>query len=108
MPSLPTSLTGQVGTSINVKSNSVDANGNASNQATIWSTSDASVAIVQKMADNSGGATITCFAAGTATITATAGSASAVFNLTVVNITSGAATSMEVEVDEAFQPSKKP
>src|SRR6266568_2648141 len=105
--SLPTALTGNIHTCITVKSANIDANGNSPSSSPVtWSTSAASVAIVQSMADNSGGAVITCLTNGTATITATAGSATATFALTVITPSQGVATSIEVEADQSFQPAK--
>lgn len=93
---LRTALTGELYEQILVTSQSADAYGFASSSPTTWSSSNNGIATVQKTIDVPGGALIICQAVGTATITATAGSTSAVFNLTVVNTVAGVATSIEV------------
>jgi hypothetical protein len=78
-----TALTGNVGDSIFVRSQQVDAYGLASSTTVVWSTSAASVAIVQNVV-GSNNAVISCLTAGTATITATMGAVTATFALTVI------------------------
>lgn len=104
---LPTALTGQINTQIVVRANITDANGLPATSSVVWTTSNAVVAGVQNAIDISGGALITCFNVGTATITATAGSINAVFNLTVVNVTPGAAVGIDIGADFSLQPIKK-
>lgn len=103
---LPTALTGIVGTQLVVKSRTRDANGLPSTSPVIWTTSDPVVAIVQHRVDLIGSAVITCFSVGTATITATAGSATAEFDLTVIDPSPGAATDIEVAADHSYQQIK--
>jgi len=111
MSSLPTALTGNVNTQIYVQGKSVDAYGNSpSSNAVVWSSSNNTVAIVSNVVDNNGirtdNAFITCLTAGTATITATAGTSTAVFNLTVVNTVASSATDVEIFVDQNIQPNR--
>lgn len=105
--SLPTALTGSINDSILVVSQSVDAYGAASSQSTTWASSNNGIATVQSTVDIPNGALIICLAVGTAVITATAGSATATFNLTVVNPSAGVATSIEVNTSQMLQPVKK-
>lgn len=104
---LPTALTGIVGNQIVVKSQTKGANGLPSNTPVVWTTDNPTVAIVQNTVDIPGGALITCFAVGTATITATAGLVTADFDLTVIDPMAEPATSIEVQADVRFQPIKK-
>ena len=104
---LPTALTGRVNDQIIVKSNTKGANGLPSITPVVWTSSDTSVATVQNTLDIKGGALITCFSVGVATITATAGAVSADFDLTVIDPTQGAATSIDVGADDKFNVTKK-
>lgn len=98
-----TALTGIIGQTIFVKSFQTDAYGVTSNTPIVWSSSDASKAIVQNVYQTNN-AVIYCIAAGAATITATMGSVTSTF---VVTINSSSAASdgytLAVEADNAFQ-----
>jgi hypothetical protein len=98
-----TALTGIVDESLFVKALQKDAYGGVSNTAVVWTTSSASVATVSKQY-NSNDAVINCVTAGTATITATMGSASATFALTVYAAAANDGYFLTVESDKAFQP----
>lgn len=107
MASLPVALTGIVGNTIVVKSFQEDAYGVSSSTAVTWSTSAASVAIVSQMY-NSNNAVISCFTAGTATITATMGAVTATFALTVnASAAPAAGAKLIVESDQSYQPVNK-
>lgn len=102
-----TALSGVSGQTILVKSFQTDANGVQSNTPVVWSSSDATKAIVQGVY-NSNNAVINCIAAGTATITATMGVVTATFVLTIsASAAPGAGASLVVEADSAFQPVNK-
>lgn len=103
---LPTALTGILGQQLVVKSRTRDANGLPSTSPVTWITSDPSVATVQNTVDIIGGAVITCFSVGTATITAIAGSATAEFDLTVIDPNPGDATDIEIEADGSYQQNR--
>lgn len=105
--SLPTALTGIVGEQIVVKSQTTDGYGSPSTSTVVWSSTNTAVAIVQRTIDLAGGALITCLTAGTATITATAGVATADFYLTVVSGTAGVAADVEILADQSFQSKRK-
>jgi len=81
---LPLALTGNVGDTIVIKSNQMDAYGQTSSSTVVWSTSDATVANATAVYDKPGYGLITCVAAGNATITATADLVNTTILLTVV------------------------
>lgn len=78
-----TALTGHVDDVLNVNAQPIDANGRTSTDQVVWSSSNAAVGKVEKHGDGTQGAVIYCLTAGSCTITAQAGSATATFALTV-------------------------
>lgn len=95
--STPLALTGNVGDFILIKSNQIDAYGQTSATAVVWSSSDASKATVSNVYDKPGYGLINYIAAGTATITATAGSVNTTILLTVVVPSAATASTITVE-----------
>ena len=97
-----TALTGVIGQTIFVKSFQTDAYGVQSNTPVVWSSSDATKAIVQRVI-NTTNAVIYCVGSGSATITATMGSVTATFTVTV-NTSAAPADgyTLVVESDQAF------
>lgn len=95
--SLPFALTGGAGELIVVKSNQIDAYGMTSDTDVVWSTSDATVATVASIYDMRNTGLIRCIAAGSATITATAGIINTTILLTVITPGTGVAATITVE-----------
>ena len=113
MSSLPTALTIPVGGVQFVRSKTVDAYGlSPTTTPVIWSTSNAAIATVSPIVDpnssvNTGNAMILGISAGSATITATAGSTTATFALTVATLTPGAAANIDISADQSYNPKKR-
>ena len=101
-----TAITGTVGDTIVVKSFQKDAYGGVSNTTVVWSSSSATVAAVQNIY-GSNDAVINCLTAGTATITATMGTVTATFAVTVNAVATYDGYTLVVESDQSFQPVNK-
>lgn len=102
-----TSLTAVVGETVYVKSFQADAYGVGSNTKVVWSTSDSGKAIVQNVVGTNN-AVIYCITTGTPTITATMGSITSTFSLTI-NASSipGDGYSLSVGTNSMFQAINK-
>jgi uncharacterized protein YjdB len=98
-----TALTGTINDIIFVKSDQRDAYGGATNTPVIWTSSDTTVATVQNQYKTNN-AVITCVAAGSATITATMGTVTATFLVTVSTAATYDGYSLTVEADQSFKP----
>jgi len=103
---MATALTGIVDNTIVVRSSQVDAYGGVSSTPVVWSTSNAAVGTVQTIYGTNN-AVISCLTTGTATITATMGSTTATFALTVISGVASAGNKLVVNADESFQPVNK-
>lgn len=97
MASLPLALTGNVGDTILIQSNQIDAYGQRSTTTVTWSTSSATVATVNSVYDRPGCGLIYCLTAGSATITATAGTVNTTVLLTVVTPSAGVAATLTLQ-----------
>lgn len=101
-----TALSGTVGDFIVLKSFQVDAYGLPSSTAVTWTSDTIAVATVQNIYGTNDAMT-NFISAGTATITATMGAASATFSVTVRAASPNDGYKLAIEADLSFQSRKK-
>ena len=104
---ISTAITGVAGLAQLVKSFQKDAYGVASNTPVVWSTSNAAVVLAQKVY-NSNDCVLSFVSAGSATVTATMGTTTATFSVTVIaSAAPGDGYYLDIGADQAYSPPNK-
>lgn len=108
MSALPIALTMKIQEQLVIKANLYDSYGSQATSTITWSSSDSTIATVQRTVDLANGALITTHAnTGSCTITATADTQTATFALTVITGAVGLTDTIDLSADESLQPRKK-